>query len=113
MKEEKTKEFDVLGYRVKLATSQEGASFSADDIVSLVKEQAELIHKKNPSLNRGQLATLVALKLAEDKMTIDREFRESVDQFQTTAQGALKQIEQIDQNTQSSQSAEFQELPAN
>lgn len=99
MEEEKTREYDVLGCRVKLAATGKEAQFSADDVVLQVREEAEVILRKNPNLSKAQVAVLVALKLAADKMTIDHEFKESVDEFQATARGAIEQIEQIEDSS--------------
>ncbi len=96
MEEEKTKEYDVLGYKVRLAQKAgESVGVSADEVVGFVRDQAEQIQRKNPNLDRGQVAILVALRMASDKIAIDREFKESVHHFQATTQGVLEEIDQI------------------
>lgn len=98
MEFEKTREFDVLGYRVKLAESSDSASATPEEIVEMVRQEAGAIQNRNPNLNRGQVAVLVALKLATDKTTINREFKESVHLLEGRAQTALREIEQLTLN---------------
>lgn len=101
MEEIKTNEYDVLGYRVNLADSSGCGRVSADEIVNLVKREAELIQSNKPNLNRGQIATLVALKMAADKLALDQDFKQSVNQFQVNTRNAIEEIERIEKASHS------------
>lgn len=90
-----TNEYNVLGYRVRLQTHSRSGELSAEDIISRVQQEAELIKENKPGLEKGQLAILVALKLASDQLELEQEFKRSIDHIQSQAKDALEQIDQL------------------
>ena len=60
-------EFNVLGYQVKFSPTGVNNA-SPREAVDLVREEASLIKAKAPTLADGQIAVLVALKLASEKL---------------------------------------------
>lgn len=90
-------EFDVLGFKVKFRP-EDNTGIAAEDAVRLVRQEAELIAKRFPQLDLGKVATLVALKLASDKLMLDQEFRQSVESLDAKARDALTLIEQASSN---------------
>ncbi len=87
-------EFNVLGYRVKLRADEKN-SLKPSEIIEYVCDKAAKVQKENPSLDRGQVAILVALGLAGEKITLEKEFRENIDHLQSSAFDALTYIEEV------------------
>ena len=86
-------EFDVLGFKVKVRPDED-TEILPEHVVKLVQEEALSITKRFPQLEPGRVATLVALKLATDKLKLDKEFRQSVHEFERQAREALSLIDQ-------------------
>lgn len=91
-------EFDVLGYNIRLKHDEE-SSVSPQEIIEYVRTQAEKVQERSPNLDRGQIAILVALGLAVDKMTLEKEFRDRLDTLHTSAIDALTFIEEVSPST--------------
>jgi hypothetical protein len=92
-------EFDVLGYRVKLKPDADGSNDSAEKIVDLVRSEAFKIQEHAPGLDKGQVAILVALKLASEKISLEDDFKENLEQLQLSARDALQYIEEVSPTT--------------
>lgn len=92
-------EFEVLGQKIKLRADEGASSVPPELIVSTVLEEAKKIHEKSPHLSQAQLATLVALKLASEKLSLDKEYRETIEELQLTAKDALQYIEEVSPST--------------
>lgn len=92
-------EFDVLGYRVKLRPDADGSNDSADKVVELVRKEALKIKESAPGLDKGQVAILVALKLASEKISLEEDFKENLEQLQLSARDALQYIEEVSPTT--------------
>ena len=89
------KEFSVLGHNIRLKNSGEEGSVSPQEIVDIVMNEAEEIRKCAPGLADSQIAVLVALKLAEEKLSIERDFKNNIASLQMTAKNALKLVEEV------------------
>lgn len=90
-------EFDVLGFKVKVRP-EENNGVPAERPVELVRQEAEAITKRFPQLDKGKVATLVALKLATDYLQLDQEFRKSIESLEADAQDALTLIQEAQSN---------------
>ena len=93
------KEFNVLGYNIRLKEADEGQLITPEEIVELVMREADMIREKSPNLNQGQIAVLVALKVASEKMSLDKEYRDNITRLQSTASDALQFIEEVSPTT--------------
>ena len=87
-------EFEVLGYKVKF-TPDPSNQVDPSKIVKSIATEAEGIFKKNPSLGNGQVAILVALKLASEKLSLEREYQTHIQELQSNAIQALNLIEEV------------------
>ena len=100
MQEIREKEFDVLGFKVKFnpntQTDEEKYGLSAQDVVGFVHSEAALIKTSSGSaLDNGQLAILVALKIASEKMQQDQKLKSEIDILERAAKDALNYIEEV------------------
>jgi hypothetical protein len=89
------KDYDILGYRVKLRSDEDVDIVSPDEVVEYVREMANDFLMKSPGLSRGEAALLVALSMAQDKLILEKDFKENVDVLQQKAAHALKFIEEV------------------
>ena len=92
-------EFDVLGFSVKFKPTNEDNRFSANEIIEKVLKEAEAIKLKNPSLDNGQLAILIALKSTAEKMALEKRFTDNIGQLRAEATDALNYIKEISQTS--------------
>lgn len=92
-------DFNVLGYKVTLKPDTDGVNSTAHKVVELVRSEAFKIQEKSPGLDRGQVALLVALQLASEKISLESEFKENVEKLQLTAKDALQYIEEVSPTT--------------
>ena len=100
MQEIRDEEFEVLGYKVKFnptsQTGEEQDEMSAQDVVSFVHSEAAAIRKSvSGNLDNGQLAILVALKVASDKLHQDSNLKSEINILEGAAVDALKYIEEV------------------
>ena len=93
------KEFNVLGYNIRLKEADDDQLVSPEEIVEFVTREADMIREKSPNLNQGQKAILVALKVASEKLSLDKEYRENIVRLQSTATDALQFIEEVSPTT--------------
>lgn len=84
--------FDILGFQLKLKSSGSGKS-DPREVADLVRKEADKISSHSPNLNRGEVAILVALKMAQDRLDIEMEYRDNVERFSSTAEDALQYFE--------------------
>jgi cell division protein ZapA (FtsZ GTPase activity inhibitor) len=88
-------DFDVLGFKVRFRPDQFANEQTAHDIVDYVREEANKIKDRVPHLNQGQVAILTALQIASEKVSMESECKDAIEQLQVTAGDALKFIEEV------------------
>ena len=91
--------FEVLGYRLKLKKDEKLEGISPSDIVGFVQSEAAKIFRQSPQLAPHQVAVLLALKFAGEKLALEKEYRENIDQLRSTAVDALQYIEEVSPTT--------------
>lgn len=92
-------EYEILGYKVKLREEEGSSSSSPLDVVDLVRTESNKIMDKAPHLERGEVALLVALQLAEEKLRIENQYHTEVSQLKEKASQALDLIEEVTPST--------------
>ena len=88
-------DFDVLGFRVRFKADQFSSEITAQEIVDYVRGEASKIKDRVPHLNQGQVAILAALQIASEKLSMEVECRDAIEELQHTAGDALKFIEEV------------------
>ncbi|MFZ4713999.1 MAG: hypothetical protein ACOYL6_09820 [Bacteriovoracaceae bacterium] len=91
----KEAEFDVLGLRVKSKPEADEGKITTKEIVDLVNREALKLKEKSPGLDNGKVAILLALEFARDKLSIERDFRESVLGLHESGHKILELLEQV------------------
>jgi cell division protein ZapA len=87
--------YEVLGHTFRLKKDESQKGVSPSDVVGYVQTEISAILKKTPLLSESQIAVLVALKIAGDKLALEKEYRENVTLFKSEATEALRFIEEI------------------
>lgn len=91
--------FEVLGYKLKLKQDEKLEGVSPSDIVGFVQAESEKIFKQSPQLAPHQVAVLLALKFAGEKLALEKEYRENITHLRMTANDALQYIEDVSPTT--------------
>lgn len=77
MTQSQEKEFDVLGCKVKYRPSLND-SHNAKAVIDLVLSEIQELKIKRPMLRDTDVAVLVALKLAAEKLDIEDEYKTNI-----------------------------------
>lgn len=91
--------YEVLGQKLKLKRDEKLEGIGPSDIVGFVQSEALKIIKQSPQLSQSQVAVLLALKLAGEKLALEKEYRENISLLRTTAVDALQYIEEVSPTT--------------
>jgi len=90
------KEFEVLGYKLKVRPEQgDGINISPEEVVSYVKRRALEIQSRSPQLEPGKLATLLALELARENLSLEHEYKTNINKLRDETIGALSLLEEV------------------
>lgn len=87
--------FEVLGYKLKLKRDERLEGVTPSQIVDLVNTEAQNLYKEAPNLAPQQVAVLLALKFAGEKLAIHKEYKETVENLNINTIDALKMIEEV------------------
>jgi cell division protein ZapA (FtsZ GTPase activity inhibitor) len=91
--------FEVLGQKLKLKRDEKLDGIGPSDIVGFVQSEALKIINQSPQLSQSQVAVLLALKFAGEKLALEKEYRENIRLLRTTAADALQYIEEVSPTT--------------
>jgi cell division protein ZapA (FtsZ GTPase activity inhibitor) len=95
----RVKEFNVLGQNIRLKESDGSDIVTPREIVDCVMNEANEIKKLSPSLSDNQIAVLVALKIAESKILLEKDYKDNIASLQMTAMDALRLVEEVSPTT--------------
>ena len=95
MTSESVTDFEILGSRVKINPDKVSGETTPDEIVEFVRQTATQIKTQAPQLDNGQVFLLAALKIAEERLNLNREYRDNIEALQASAQDALRFIEEV------------------
>lgn len=91
--------FEVLGQKLKLRRDELLSGIGPSDIVGYVQTEASKIINQSPQLSQSQIAVLLALKFAGEKLALEKEYRENIKHLRSTAVDALQYIEEVSPTT--------------
>ena len=91
--------YEVLGQKLKLRKDELLEGIRPCDIVGFVQSEALKIMNSSPQLSQSQIAVLLALKLAGEKLSLEKEYRENISLLRKTAADALQFIEEVSPTT--------------
>jgi cell division protein ZapA (FtsZ GTPase activity inhibitor) len=85
-------EFNVLGCKVKVRPEQNETP-SALAVIELVTAEIEQLKSSRPMLRDTDVAVLVALKFAKEKLQIEDEYKTNIYKLETSLEKVLQAIE--------------------
>ena len=91
-------EFEVLGFKVRFKPDTDAGQDGVIEVVERVSKEAEIIRERFPELSKGQVAVLTALKMAKELVQLDKDYRDSINKVQASANDALRFLEEISTN---------------
>jgi len=91
--------YEVLGHTLRLKKDEMLDGVLPSDVVGYVQTEVSNILRKTPHLSESQIAVLVALKFAGEKLALEKEYRDSVASFKAQAADALRYIEEVSPQT--------------
>ncbi len=87
--------FEVFGLKLKLKKEEMLPGVTPREVVELVQSEAEALLNKYQSISMSQASILAALKIAQDKIALEKQYARNVDYFKTTASEALQLIDEV------------------
>lgn len=93
MTQSQEQEFNVLGCKVKYKPEQND-SHNAKAVIDLVMAEIHDLKTKRPMLRDTDVAVLVALKMATDKVQLENEYKENILRLEESLETALIAHEQ-------------------
>lgn len=91
MTQSQEKEFDVLGCKVKYRPERND-SHNAKAVIDLVLSEIQELKSKRPMLRDTDVAVLVALKMATDKMQVEDEYKTNILKLEASLETALQAV---------------------
>jgi cell division protein ZapA (FtsZ GTPase activity inhibitor) len=91
--------FEVLGQKLKLKRDEKLDGIGPSDIVGYVQSEALKIINQSPNLSQSQIAVLLALKFAGEKLSLEKEYRENISVLRAAASESLQYIEEVSPTT--------------
>ncbi len=92
---ESNQDFEVLGTKISVRPTETKNGASAEDVVAYISERANNIKDSNPSLGKSETAILLALELAHQKLSLEKEYKEQISKFESAAKDAYQFIDQL------------------
>lgn len=89
MTESQEVEFNVLGCKVKYRPEQSD-SHNAKAVIDLVMSEVQAIKSKRPMLKDTDVAVLVALKMATEKLQLEDEYKTNILKLEESLESALQ-----------------------
>ena len=93
MNEKDIIEFDVLGQKVRFRAKDE-QGFHPALVVEYVQKIANELQTNHSISDKTQLAVLTALKIAQDKLHLEGDYKQSIHDLQIVAKDALDMIDE-------------------
>lgn len=84
-------EFNVLGCKVRVRPDQNDSQ-NAKAVIDLVNAEIEQLKASRPQLRDTDVAVLVALKLATDKMQLEDEYKHNIFKLEESLETALQAL---------------------
>lgn len=81
-------EFNVLGCKVKVQPEQND-SHMARAVIDFVQAEVSALKSSRPMLRDTDVAVLVALKIAREKLQVEEEYKENILKLEESLENAL------------------------
>jgi len=88
-------EFSILGQKVRMGNSNDNSDIAPSEVVDYVSRESDKLRAQFSNLSDHQLAVLIALQIASDKLSLEKSYREKFGQLRTATSDALQCIEEV------------------
>lgn len=85
-------EFSLLGCKVKYRPDQNDGHIALA-VIDLLNAEIQQLKNKRPMLKDTDVAILVALKIATEKMQLEEEYKKNIFKLEDSLEHALKSLE--------------------
>ncbi len=85
-------DIEILGCRIK-TSSDDNDRDVAQAVISLVQNEVAELQKARPSMRSTDVAVLVALKMATEKVKLENEYKNTVLSLESSMEKALTQLQ--------------------
>lgn len=96
MTESQDQEFNVLGCKVKVRPSLND-SHNAKAVVDLVLQEIQQLKAQRPLLRDTDVAVLVALKIATEKLELEDEYKANILKLEASLETALQAMSSLEE----------------
>jgi cell division protein ZapA (FtsZ GTPase activity inhibitor) len=86
-------DIEILGCRIK-ARPEDSDREIAQTVIAQVQDEVAQMLKARPSMRPSDVAVLVALKIATDKVKLEQEFKTTVLRLESSMEQAMSQLQQ-------------------
>lgn len=84
-------EFNVLGCKVRLRPDQNDSQ-NAKAVIDLINAEIQQLKNSRPQLRDTDVAVLVALKMATEKMQLEDEYKQNIFKLEESLETALQAL---------------------
>lgn len=85
-------DYEILGCRIK-TSSDDNDREVAQTVILLVQNEVAELQKARPSMRSTDVAVLVALKMATEKVKLENEYKNTVLSLESSMEQALTQLQ--------------------
>ena len=90
------REHDILGMKISVQKEEEQRStVSSARVIEFVQNEVDKLKEQYPQLDNTELAVLLAMNFARERLEIEEEFRGEIEDIESSTKKALENIESI------------------
>ena len=90
------REHEILGMKISVQSKEEQKStVTSADVIDFVQIEVDKLREQYPHLDNSQLAVLLAMNFARERLEIEEEFRLNIEEIEQSTREALKNIDSI------------------
>ena len=90
------REHEILGMKLSVQTQVEQKSkVTSARVIEFVQKEVDRLKEQYPHLDNSQLAVLLAMNFARERLEIEEDFRMNIEEIERSTKEALKNIESI------------------
>tara|TARA_B100000925_G_scaffold98118_1_gene71638 strand:- start:7246 stop:7560 length:315 start_codon:yes stop_codon:yes gene_type:complete len=94
---ETEREYDILGFKLKVNPEEEGeqSKVTSQRVIEFVQKKISELKDKYPQLSDAQIAVLLAMESSRERLEIEEDFKQSVEFYDNQAQRVKDLVETI------------------
>ena len=90
------REHDILGMKINVRPEAELESkVTSARVIEFVQTEVDKLKEQYPQLDNSQLAVLLAMNFARERLEIEEDFRSNIEEIERSTREALENIDSI------------------